>query len=75
MFSNNKLKYFLSVILSLDSWQVACQLPYMEVSMLISFKQKTSVAKVVKIYISKLNTEMVDRLRQLYFPSTDTAGQ
>ena len=42
--------------------------------MLISFKQKTSVAKVVQVYISKLNTEMIDRLRQLYFPGTETAG-
>ena len=43
--------------------------------MLISFKQKTSVAKVVQVYISKLNTEMIDSLRQLYFPSTETAGR
>ena len=43
--------------------------------MLISFKQKISVAKVVQLYISKLNTEMIDRLRQLYFPCTETAGR
>ena len=30
--------------------------------------QKTSVAKVVQMYISKQNTEVIDRLRQLYFP-------
>ena len=40
----------------------------------ISFKQKT-VAKVVQVYISKLNTEMIDRLRQVYFPSTEIAGR
>ena len=61
--------------MSLDSWPIACQIPYTEVSILISFKQKTSVAKVVQVYISKLNTEMIDRLRQLYFPSTETAGR
>ena len=51
------------------------QVPYMEVSMLISFKLKTSIAKVVQVYITKLNAEMIDRLRQLYFPSTETAGR
>ena len=34
------------------------------------FKQKFSVAKVVQVYISKLNAEMIDILRQLYFSST-----
>ena len=63
------------IFLSIGSWHVACQVPYMEVSMLISFKQKTSVAKVVRVYISKLNTERIDRLRKLYFPSTETAGR
>ena len=43
--------------------------------MLISFKQKTSVAKVVQVYISKLNTEMIDRFRQLKRPCTETAGR
>ena len=52
----------------------ACQVPYMEVSMLISFKQKTSVAKEVQMYILKLNTEMIDIFRQLYFSSTETTG-
>ena len=47
----------------------------MEVSMLISFKQKTSVANVVQVYIFTLNIEMIDKLRQLYFPSTETAGR
>ena len=48
----------------------------MEVSMLISFKQKTSIAKLVPVYISSLHTEMIDRLRQRYFPSTaETAGK
>ena len=44
-------------------------------SMLIPFKQKTSVVNVVQVYISKLNTEMIDILRQFYFPSTETAGR
>ena len=35
------------LFLSLDSWHAACQVPYLEVSMLIYFKQKNSVAKVV----------------------------
>ena len=39
----------------------------MVVSMLISFKLRTSVAKVVQVYISLLNTEMIDIFRQLYF--------
>ena len=39
--------------------------------MLISFKSKTSVAKVVQVNIAKLNTEMIDILRQLYFPITE----
>ena len=43
--------------------------------MLISFKQKASAAKVVQVYISKVNTEMNDNLRQLYFPNTETAGR
>ena len=43
--------------------------------MLISFKQKTSVAKVVQVYIFRLKTEMSDRLRQLYFRSTETADR
>ena len=55
--------------MSLDNWHVACQVPYMEESMFVSFKQKTSVAKAVYVNISKLNTEMIDSLRQLYFPS------
>ena len=42
--------------------------------MLISFKQKNYAAKVVQVYISKLNTEMIDRMRQLRSPSTETAG-
>ena len=46
--------------MSLDSWHVACQLPFKEVNMLLSFKQKTSAAKVVEVYISKLNTEMIE---------------
>ena len=41
--------------------------------MLISFKQKTSAAKVVQVYISKLNTEMIDKLRQLNNPNTEAA--
>ena len=53
----------------------AFQVPFMEVSMLISFKQNTSVAKVVQVYISKLNVEMIDILRKLYFPSAETAGR
>ena len=36
---------------------------------------KTSVAKEVQGYISKLNAEKIDRLRQLNFPSTETAGR
>ena len=44
---------------------VACQLPFMEGKLLISFKQKPSAAKVVQLYIAKLNTEMIDNLRQL----------
>ena len=43
--------------------------------MLISFKQKISAAKVVQVYISKLNTEMIDTLRQLESPNSDTAVQ
>ena len=43
--------------------------------MLISFKQKTYAAKVVQVFISKLNTEMIDRLRQLQGPSIETAGR
>ena len=42
--------------------------------MLISFKKKTSVAKVVQVYISKLNAEMIDRLiKPYFFPSTERA--
>ena len=33
--------------------------------MFISFKQKIPAEKVVKMYISKLNTEMTDISRQL----------
>ena len=36
----------------------------MEVNMLVPFTQKTPAAKV-HVYISKLNTEMIDRLRHL----------
>ena len=55
---------------------VTCQVPYMEVSMLIYFKKKSSTEKSVPVYIFSLNTEMIDRLRQLYFPSTaETAGK
>ena len=63
------------IIFSLVNWHVhvACQVPYMEVNMLISFKQKTSAAKVVQVYISKLNTEMIVRLRQLNNPNTEAA--
>ena len=43
--------------------------------MLISVKQKVSAAKVVHVYISKLNTEMIDILRELKSPSAETAGQ
>ena len=43
--------------------------------MFISFKQKSLVAKVVKMYISKLNKKIIHRLRQLYFPSTETADR
>ena len=50
-------------------------MPYMEVSMLFSFKQKTSVAKVVLVYISKLNTEMIDILRQHYFPRKEITSR
>ena len=48
VFKNNRPKLlsvnvcnvqFLELFLSLDSWHVACQLPFMEVSMFISFKQ------------------------------------
>ena len=46
-------------------WHEACQVPYMEVNMFISSKQMTYVATVVQVYISKLNTDMIDRLRQL----------
>ena len=66
---------FMGVILSLYSWHVTYQLPFMEANMFISFKQKTLVAKVVKMHISKLNTEIINRLRQLYFPSNETADQ
>ena len=68
---------FYELFLSLDSWHVACHLSFMEVhvNMLISLKQKTSALKEVKVYISKLNTEMIDRLRQLQSPSTETAGR
>ena len=45
-----------------------------EVNMLICFKQKVTAAKVVQVYISKLNTEIIDILRQLKSPSTETAG-
>ena len=47
----------------------------MEGNLLISFKQRTSAAKVVQVYLSKLNTEMIDRLRQLKRPSTETEGR
>ena len=30
-----------------DSWHVACQLPFMEVNLVTSFKQKASAANVV----------------------------
>ena len=40
--------------------------------MLISFKKKASAAKLLQVYISKLNTEMIDRLRYLKDPSTET---
>ena len=43
--------------------------------MLISFKQKTSVAKVVLVYISKLNTEMIGILRQHNFPTKETISR
>ena len=39
--------------------------------MLISIRQKISTAKVVQVYNSKLNTEMIDNLRQLKSPSID----
>ena len=55
---------------------VACQFSFMEVNMLISFKQRTSAAKVVQEYISKLNTEMIDRFRHIKkSPSTETTGR
>ena len=41
--------------------------------MILSFKQKASIVNVV--CISKLNTEIIKRLRQFYFPSTETAGR
>ena len=61
--------------MSLDSWHVACQLPFMEVNMLISFKQKTPAIKVVQVYISKLNIEMTDILRQPYFPRLEIQAE
>ena len=57
---------FQELCLSLDSRN----LPFMEVSIIISFKQQTSDLKVVQVIISKLNREMIDRLRQLKCPST-----
>ena len=47
----------------------------MDVKVLMSFKQKISPAKVVQVYISKLNTELIDRLRQLKSPSSETVGR
>ena len=62
--------------MTLDSWHVAYQLPFMEVSMLIlSFKHKNSAAKVVPMYISKVIKEMIDILRQLKFSSLETTNR
>ena len=43
--------------------------------MLISFKQNTFAKKVVPMYISKLSKEMIDILRQLYFPRIETTSR
>ena len=43
--------------------------------MLSSFKQKTPATKVVQLYISKLNSEMIDILRKLKSPSTEVASR
>ena len=41
---------------------VACQLSFMEVTMLIPIKQHTSTTNVGQVLITKLNTEIIDRL-------------
>ena len=47
----------------------------MALNILISFKQKLSAAKEVQLYISELNTEIIDGLKQHKYTSTETADQ
>ena len=47
----------------------------MEVNMLISVKLEISAAKGVQVYIFQLNTEMIDRLRQIKSSSTEVEGR
>ena len=49
---------------SVDSWHVA-----------YGSKRVNFFSKVVQVYISILNKEMIDSLRQLNSPSTETARQ
>ena len=65
----------MNIFFALKGSKLFIIIPYIKANMLISFRYKICAAKVVQVYISKLNTEMIGRLRQLNSPSTETAGR